>query len=289
MGNRIHDSDVRHDRRKSRSTVIEGLVKAGLQALPANLRYSVVSRLAARSFRFPLSNTEVATLRSARRVQFGTERRTSLWTWGEGPVVVLVHGWGGCAAQMGSMAARLAQNGFRAVAFDVSGHGTSTVREIRWDWFMDDIAAVTEAVGPVAGLIGHSAGGLAMMAARRLYGVHARRFVCIGAPHHPYPPIHEIKRRLDPGEVVLERYRLDISTQFGTDWPSLVAGSAWMDAGEDLLLCYDLQDRYVHVTDGDRIAALCPGSRVLRTDGLGHRRILTSIPLADAVASFLAE
>ena len=43
--------------------------------------------------------------------------------WGEGPVVLLVHGWGGWRGQLGRFVAPLVDAGHRVVAVDAPGHG----------------------------------------------------------------------------------------------------------------------------------------------------------------------
>src|SRR5687768_6915442 len=51
--------------------------------------------------------------------------RVAAWSWGEGPAVLLVHGWESRAAQLGAFVAPLVENGFSAVAFDAPAHGQS--------------------------------------------------------------------------------------------------------------------------------------------------------------------
>lgn len=46
-------------------------------------------------------------------------------TWGEGPVVYLVHGWGGWRGQVASFAPPLVDDGFQVVTFDSLSHGDS--------------------------------------------------------------------------------------------------------------------------------------------------------------------
>ena len=51
--------------------------------------------------------------------------RVRAWQWGEGPPVLLVHGWEGHAAQFAGFIPRLLEQGFSAVAFDAPAHGQS--------------------------------------------------------------------------------------------------------------------------------------------------------------------
>src|SRR5215212_7536071 len=46
-------------------------------------------------------------------------------TWGEGPAVLLMHGWGGARAQMTGFVEPLLGAGYRVVAYDQPAHGES--------------------------------------------------------------------------------------------------------------------------------------------------------------------
>ena len=63
------------------------------------------------------------------RVQFGkvcvAGRRIATWTWGTGPRIMLVHGWGGRGAQLGAFVEPLVANGFSVAWFDGPAHGAS--------------------------------------------------------------------------------------------------------------------------------------------------------------------
>ncbi len=82
--------------------------------------------------------------------------------WGEGPAVVLIHGWPLNADSWDDQALALANAGYRVIAYDRRGFGRS---EQPWDGYeydtlADDLAAVieaTEADDPV--LVGFSMGG----------------------------------------------------------------------------------------------------------------------------------
>src|SRR6185369_10241160 len=54
--------------------------------------------------------------------------RLATWRWGEGPPVLLVHGWGGHAGRLSRFVSPLVEAGFSAVAFDAPGHGASPAR-----------------------------------------------------------------------------------------------------------------------------------------------------------------
>jgi pimeloyl-ACP methyl ester carboxylesterase len=204
--------------------------------------------------------------------------------------VVFVHGWGGRAAQMAPLALHVAKLGFRSVAIDVTGHGDSPENHTRWEYFLRDIAALSQSLHEdIYAYVGHSAGALTTMAARKVKGISAQRYVCICAPSFPFPPIRAIQEKLDPKQSVLDRYKDYIAWQFETSWQQLEAGSSYANAGSEMLLFYDEIDRYVSHSEGDRIKSLCPGARLIKTSTYGHSRILAAPELARAVGEFLTE
>lgn len=82
--------------------------------------------------------------------------------WGNGPPVVLSHGWPLNADAWDATALFLATHGFRAVAHDRRGHGRSsqTWHGNDMDTYADDLAAVIDALDLTdIVLVGHSTGG----------------------------------------------------------------------------------------------------------------------------------
>lgn len=90
---------------------------------------------------------------------------------GEGPAVVLVHGWAGNRTYwIGQVAALAADR--QVITLDLGGHGESGTGRAEWTLpaFGEDVVAVVDEVGPERViLVGHSMGGDAIVhAARRL-------------------------------------------------------------------------------------------------------------------------
>jgi len=264
------------------------IAKYAIRVMPESAASAIVRALAAMTRRPPVSSFELEAMAQAGRMRYGENNKNVAWVWGDGPLVVFVHGWSGRAAQMAPLALHVANLGFRSVAIDVTGHGDSPKRHTRWDYFLRDIAASAQSLDEeIYAYVGHSAGALSMMAARALKGIHALRYVCICAPSFPFPPINVIQKKLNPKEAVLEGYKAYIAGQFETTWERLRAGCSYANAGSDTLLFYDKTDRFVHHSEGDKIQALCPGARVVKTSAYSHQRILAAPELAQAVGEFL--
>ena len=251
----------------------------------------------------PLRPQDAALLEGAQAFRFGPEDSRCAWTLGEGPLVLMIHGWGGRGVQMAPLARSLALAGFRCVFFDAGGHGDSRREPIGFDLFINDAAALTKHVAePVFAWIGHSAGGLGMMAARALRGLEAERYVCIAAPLFPYVPIATIKQEFAPSEQVIELVQRALAAQFETNWPALEAGgvfhpgfarnaqapNATRDARK-LLLAFDIDDERVRHADAERIAEIWPDARIVKTRKFGHNKILQSPEVLAQTLAFLKE
>src|SRR5213594_1957111 len=118
-----------------------------------------------RSHRPPAEIELLATARA--RPMRVSGRRIETWTWGAGPSVLLVHGWGGRGAQLGSFVGPLVARGFAVLTFDAPGHGASDSGLVTIAEMIDAIRAVAASRRPLAGLIAHSVGANA--AVRALY------------------------------------------------------------------------------------------------------------------------
>jgi len=251
----------------------------------------------------PLRPQDAALLEGAQAFRFGPEDSRCAWTLGEGPLVLMIHGWGGRGVQMAPLARSLALAGFRCVFFDAGGHGDSRREPIGFDLFINDAAALTKHVAePVFAWIGHSAGGLGMMAARALRGLEAERYVCIAAPLFPYVPIATIKQEFAPSEQVIELVQRALAAQFETNWPALEAGGVFQpgfarnaqapNATRDarkLLLAFDIDDERVRHADAERIAEIWPDARIVKTRKFGHNKILQSPEVLAQTLAFLKE
>jgi pimeloyl-ACP methyl ester carboxylesterase len=259
-----------------------------IQVVPETVALSIARNLATRTERAPVTPAEQAAMLGATKIYYGANNRNVAWAWGEGPLVIFVHGWGGRASQMALLASYVSKLGFRSVALDVTGHGSSSESHTRWEYFLRDIAALSQSLETtVHAYVGHSAGGLTMMAARRLKGIGAKRYVCICAPSHPHPPIKAIQKKLNPRQGVLELYKQHIAGQFESTWERLQTGCSFADTGSDLLLIYDETDRYIDHAEGDRIQRLCPGSELVKYRGYGHVKILAAPEMIQTVGRFL--
>src|SRR5262249_31567340 len=134
--------------------------------------------------RFPATRAEVALLgRAVRSSVRGPLGDIAVWHWGEGPRVLLAHGWGSHAGRLTPFVTALLASGFGVTAFDAPGHGASTGRFASLPDFVEALDLVARIVSPIA-LVGHSLGAAAAALAMRS-GIPCRAAVLLSAPADP--------------------------------------------------------------------------------------------------------
>ncbi len=105
---------------------------------------------------------------------------------GSGPLVLLLHGFGGLWLNWRSQLTSLAAAGFRVVAPDLRGAGDSDKPPRGYDAFTlaADVAGLVRALGERdAALVGHGHGGVLALNTAVMYPVQVRSVVAISAPH----------------------------------------------------------------------------------------------------------
>lgn len=245
--------------------------------------------LIARSPRMPLRDKDALLLNQMTAFDFGIGGNRKGWSIGCGPQVVLVHGWGGLGVQMAPIALSLVKKGFQCTLFDAGGHGQSADAAIGFDTFINDVTSLAETLGnKIHALIGHSAGGLGMMAARHLRGVQADRFVCLAVPFYPYVPLETLKSRYQLPDAALDRAKPVLARQFETPWCDLECGAAFGgNRHEKLMLIYDYSDERVRHEDANHIAAIWRDATIVKTTALGHNRILSDTGVLSKITTWL--
>ena len=214
--------------------------------------------------------------------------RVAAWSWGSGPVVYLVHGWGGRAEQLGAFVAPLVGRGFRVIAMDGPGHGESSGRRTSGVEIGRALAEVAAQCGPARGVIAHSLGAAAATFAVR-EGLAVERLAFVGPPADPLTWVARFGRQLGLGAAVMAEMRRHSERRIQARWDDLpLVPLRGLPNPPPLLVVHDRDDREVRSADGAAIAAAWPGARLLETEGLGHRRVLRDPAVVGTVAAFLA-
>jgi pimeloyl-ACP methyl ester carboxylesterase len=208
------------------------------------------------------------------------------WTWGTGPVVLLVHGWGSRAGRFGAMASALVDGGFRVVAHDAPAHGQSTGRFASLPEFARALRAVADRVGDVHGIVGHSLGGAAACVAMG-GGLEARRAVLVAPPSDVQQFSRDFGDYLRIPARTRQAMRRNLEARLGVRWEDLDIPAIARALPVPALVVHDREDDEVPFTHGESIARAFPRGTLVATSGLGHRAILRDPEVVRRAVAFL--
>jgi pimeloyl-ACP methyl ester carboxylesterase len=205
------------------------------------------------------------------------------WTWGEGPVVYLVHGWNGSATQLAPLAVGLAAAGFRAVAFDAPGHGATAGSTSSVVHIARALLAVASVHGPARAVVAHSLGSAAVGVALRR-GLVAERVVMVAPAVEPIAWLRGQAEAAGLGGLV-PRLEAELTARVGfTGEDVSLLGNP---ASHPLLVLHDTRDRETPISGSEALVSRWPRSRLVRTTGLGHRRTLAAAPTRREILGFV--
>lgn len=206
-------------------------------------------------------------------------RRVAVETWGAGPAVYLMHGWGGWRGQLGAFVTPLVDAGCRVVAFDVPGHGDSEPGSLGANRgngleFAHALSAVAAVHGHPAAVIAHSFGCATAVVAIR-DGLTVDRLVLVAPSVDPTTYLRAVaevfgfRTRVRAG--LIRRIERLAGRSLDDFDPTTVADPSSMPA---TLVIHDRQDKEIPYAEGVWLDRAWPSARLISTDGLGHQRIL---------------
>ncbi|GAA2489495.1 alpha/beta fold hydrolase [Terrabacter carboxydivorans] len=288
-----------------KSTIVRSFICASTRVAEP-LTPSLGARLAERLwFRLPSTSPRPARHAGATPVRelLGSPFEVALrgrtvrgWTWGQGPVVYLVHGWGGTLEQLTPLVAPLLDRRFQVVAFDGLSHGRSdpgahgpaSSDAVELGRSLDAVAA---RFGPARAVVAHSMGALSTLLAVRDGWLATERVVLLAPPSGIPDLLEALRSELGLGERTMARLveRVRRRTGYAPGELGLATIAATLTDRErpELLVVHDLLDREVPHEPSRLLVRSWPGAQLLSTAGLGHRRLLADAGVGGAVARFV--
>jgi pimeloyl-ACP methyl ester carboxylesterase len=287
-----------------KSTIVRSCGEGPRQRLGA-LAVSVLShvapgaaaRIAERRYltppRFPAPERERAILAGARSRALRVDgRHVATWSWGAGPTILLVHGWGGRGAQLGAFVAPLVAQGFSVTTFDAPGHGASGGRLATFPAMAAALGAVAETEGPVRGIVAHSGGGAVSVWALHQWLLRGHvdlpdALALIAPPSDFVAYFDRFVAGARLSALAARRLRARLEARLGLPLEAFEVGRLVRGLPQAALVVHDRGDREVAWAEGAAVAAGWRGARLVTTEGLGHRRILRDPDVVERVARFL--
>ena len=262
-------------------------------AISPRLAGPIAARLWFTPWRVPVgarhAQRQAEWLRATEPVSFEVEGlRLAGFAAGEGPAVLLVHGWGERAASLGAFVAPLVDAGYRVVGVDLPGHGSSEGGQTDGFRVAAAIRGVADAVGARA-VVGHSMGATTSLYAAG-EGMAVDGLVLIAPSPRLDHALKTFARLLSLSPNAVAGLKATIERRYSRGVWGLFSGER---VASNLrvpgLIIHDRDDPQVALADAEALHAAWRGSRLVTTESLGHGKILRDPKVIDAVTSFLAE
>jgi pimeloyl-ACP methyl ester carboxylesterase len=216
------------------------------------------------------------------------------FSFGAGPVIYLMHGWGGLGAQLGAFVEPLRANGFQVVVFDAPAHGGSDpgpfgpgrTHALEFGHALEAVAA---RFGPAQAVIAHSMGAVPTLLAQVHGSLTSRQLIFLAPMRDLATHFDRFAAQLGVGPRV--RNAMTVETERRVDYP--VAGIdvrvlARLAEPVPLLVVHDRGDRETSHQDSVELVETWRGPATLTsTDGLGHRRLLIDTTVIGETIRFL--
>jgi pimeloyl-ACP methyl ester carboxylesterase len=220
------------------------------------------------------------------RIVPGTENdveEVAVYHWGKGGRrILLVHGWGGKAAQFFSFVGPLLDAGFEVIAFDAPAHGASSGSFASGPAFARAAQAV--AGDAVYGIIAHSLGAAGSAIALAL-GLRANRVVFLAPAALIGLLLEEFIRLRQIPEPIAAELRQRFAARYLAEVVSVPLMASRFDA--PILIFHDPADRDLPFSHGEAIAAAWPGAELVEASGIGHWRIMRDRSVIERSIRFL--
>jgi esterase/lipase len=204
------------------------------------------------------------------------EKLVQCYSWGGGPVILLVHGWAGRATQFRKFIEMLTAEGFRVVGFDGPAHGHSQGRQTNIIEFAVALREVYKITGVPQAIIAHSFGGGAVLYAA-MNGLPVPKLVNIASPTIGDEIISTYLRAIGgTWKLTGDYFKTYIHKTYNKTFDEFTALYFIRHIPQEiqLLLIHDEDDKEVSVRHAEELLKIYPKAVLFSTRGLGHTRIL---------------
>lgn len=214
------------------------------------------------------------------------------WVWGTGPVIYLMHGWGGRGAQFAALVEPLAAAGYRVVMLDAPSHGDSEhgpagPGRTHGVEFARALDAAFLRFGPAEAVVAHSLGVIATFLALRFGWLGTQRLVLIAPMVRAQSLFDGFQAALGFGPRTRRAFDRSVEAFVGIPGQEFDARvqAAHTEPVPSLVIA-DRSDRQTPHADAVGLAAAI-GAPLVTTQGLGHRRILADPAVVRTVVEFV--
>ena len=179
----------------------------------------------------------------------------------------------------------LLANGKRVIALDCWGHGDSPGLESNGVALAESILQCARECGPFESIVGHSAGGAAIVIAINR-GLQVKRAVLLAPPSIPNA-MRRFARARGFSDRMTKRFLKRMEEHVGATIAEVDFAVVAPALNTPLKIIHDLKDREIPFEDSLALARVYPSAVLEPVRGCGHRRILRSPSVVAITVDFL--
>ena len=246
-----------------------------LEKFAPRLAEKWATRLFFRPIRFPYPEYEKPYLEKADKFVFEiNSKKVTGYSYGEGTPILFVHGWSGRATQFWKFTDLFTQYGFRVITFDAPGHGYSSGNRTNVIEFSEIVTELANNFKAKT-VVGHSLGGVAsLLAVSR--GLPVKNVMLINSPSLADQLLGEFLSKINATEISGRGVLKYIESNTQKPLEEFMSLHLLKDIeGINLQMIHDETDREVPIVHAETLQDEYPEARLVKTNGLGHSRILS--------------
>ena len=184
-----------------------------------------------------------------------------------------MHDWGGCGAQLASLAHPLVKAGYQVITFDALGHGDSSGKQTDLSEIVDIIKDIATEFNGFYAIIAYSYGALPAGIALQ-NEVKANKFVVCAAPTGLDFYLRKFFKKLNASNEMRGRIEVNVTNRLGMSIEKLSLVHIGLHLNRPILILHDLNDKVVDHREALSLSRCWLGSELVMTSGLGHFGIL---------------
>jgi pimeloyl-ACP methyl ester carboxylesterase len=238
--------------------------------------------------RHPLKRWEVEAENTGTRIKL--KDGISVIRWGNALTgnlpVLMMHGWEARATQMAAFVEPLLAKGFEIIAIDAPAHGMSLGKYAHPMKFVEALFAAEQVFGPFKAIVGHSmGGGSAIYAVSE--GLETEKLISISGPASFQRASSRFASFIGLSQQAEQRFLKRVEQSVGLSFEDIDLVKKADKINIPTLLIHDEQDQEIPCSDARELNIAMPGSRLYRTQKLGHRKIMRDPIVVNATTLFI--
>ncbi len=222
----------------------------------------------------------------------GVVDKCKVYTAGNGPVVLLVHGWEGSTSNLSTLAKSLLAADLKVVLFDLPAHGFSPGKKtnlLEISHIIKKLAETEGGDGYFKAIIAHSFGAACAGHAIKK-GVKTDHFISISSPTNMDFIFDQFCSTIGASNKTKKGLikQIEAILQGSYKEVSLIRLVAYFNKkGIKGIIAHDVKDRLIPYAQAKELSTAWPEAQLITTKGYGHNRILINKEVIQAIRTLL--